>query len=80
MSTTVKDTLRTMIDRNVAGYIDEVAKELIADKQDIESKLRTLVIRVAALEDKPVVAPSEDKEMLTKTKLIRLMKEMGYYE
>jgi hypothetical protein len=80
MSTTVKDTLRTMIDRNVASYIDEVAKELIADKQDTESKLRTLVIRVAALEEKPVVAPSEGKEMLTKTKLIRLMKEMGYYE
>ena len=80
MSTTVKDTLRTMIDRNVASYIDEVAKELIADKQDAEEKLRALVLRVATLEDKPVVAPSEGKEILTKTKLIRLMKEMGYYE
>ncbi len=82
MSTTVKDTLRTMIDRNVAGYIDEVVKILIVERKEMEEKLRKLAVRIEALESAPTPStePSVDKEILTKVKLIKLMKDMGYYE
>jgi hypothetical protein len=44
----IKDTLRTMIDRNVAGYIDEVVKVLIVERKEMEEKLRKLAVRIEA--------------------------------
>jgi hypothetical protein len=78
----IKDTLRTMIDRNVAGYIDEVVKALIVERKGMEEKIRKLAVRIEALESAPT-SPEEqsiNKETLTKVKLIKLMKDMGYYE
>tara|TARA_R100001443_G_scaffold86260_1_gene92926 strand:+ start:285 stop:554 length:270 start_codon:yes stop_codon:yes gene_type:complete len=86
-----KEALAATVDVKVRDYVEEVERvlhgELSVFKEDIRGELRkfskqiaSIESRVASLEAVQNVANSDDKYALTKAKLIRLMKDMGYYE
>jgi len=86
-----KETLATTVDVKVRDYVEEVERVLNAElsvfKEDIRGELHKFSKQIASIESRVVsleavqnVANSDDKYALTKAKLIRLMKDMGYYE
>ena len=90
MSTTVREAIRPDVEAKTATFVD--ASFAVADRECIlrTEKANSTII---ALEDKItslkeevrelkalMAAEPDDKYSLTKAKLIRLMKDLGYYE
>jgi len=90
MSLTLKGALRPSIDQRIADYVDVacavVDKECVVRKENCCSRIDLLEREIAQLklsvaEAKAIAADKpDDKYSLTKVKLIRIMKEMGYYD
>lgn len=87
-----KEALRGSIDGKVADYIDEVEKvqnaEIIHRDAERRRDYETLKKDIAELREivenlnltVETTPEMDDKYALTKAKLIRLMKDMGYYD
>lgn len=89
--TAKKTTLATTIDKRVVDYVSEVERVQQLDlnvrdqKQQSEitklkREIETMRTRIAELEGLASTASLDDKYALTKAKLVRLMKDMGYYD
>tara|TARA_B100001029_G_scaffold179707_1_gene190470 strand:+ start:11205 stop:11477 length:273 start_codon:yes stop_codon:yes gene_type:complete len=86
-----KETLATTVDVKVRDYVEEVERvadielsrvqnEMLGEIHKFKKAITGLEGRIAELEANQSRANSDDKYALTKAKLIRLMKDMGYYE
>lgn len=89
--TAKKTTLATTIDQKVVDYISEVERvqQLDLDARDkkrqsevasLKAEIETMRNRIAELEGLGSTTALDDKYALTKAKLVRLMKDMGYYD
>ena len=85
------ETLKSTVDANVSDYVTEQARVLELDReaqdkrhatmiQNLMSEIDGLKTRISELEAAQKVGTSDDKYALTKAKLVRLMKDMGYYD
>ena len=81
--------LRAQIDQRVADYIDAAIADAVDQIDlrhvDLDESIRMIVKdtlnldnRLANLEASTSAATKDDKYSLTKAKLVRLMKDMGY--
>lgn len=95
MSKTQQDALAPLIDQRVRQYVDAVIQaerheaksredrlhqrlhQLQADLNLSKATIQTLQNR---LDEAASPFPSDDKYALTKAKLVRLMKDLGYYD
>mgnify|MGYP003126016933 FL=1 len=86
-----KEILGSLVDGKVVDFVTEVEriqqlnldarhKEQKSDVSQIKDMIKELEIRVAELEGAQNNANMDDKYALTKAKLVRLMKDMGYYD
>tara|TARA_B100000965_G_scaffold73774_1_gene58253 strand:+ start:19781 stop:20053 length:273 start_codon:yes stop_codon:yes gene_type:complete len=86
-----KEILGSLVDGKVVDFITEVEriqqlnldarhKEQKSDVSQVKDMIKELEIRVAELESAQNSVNLDDKYALTKAKLVRLMKEMGYYD
>ena len=84
-------TLRTTVDPMVAELVTEQARVIELDReaqdkrtatiiQNLMSEIDGLKTRIVELEASQKAGTSDDKYALTKAKLVRLMKDMGYYD
>ena len=90
MSATVKAALRPEIDQRTADYVDAacavVDTECVVRTDNCCSRINLLEqeiakLKVSVAEAKAIAADKpDDRYALTKVKLIRMMKEMGYYD
>ena len=89
--TAKKTTLATTIDQKVVEYISEVERvqQLDLDARDkkrqsevasLKAEIETMRNRISELEGLASTTALDDKYALTKAKLVRLMKDMGYYD
>jgi hypothetical protein len=85
------ETLEIGIDSKVAEYVKEAMRveQLERSAQDtrtatmiqnLMSEIDALKTRIVELEAAFKAGTSDDKYALTKAKLVRLMKDMGYFE
>ncbi|MAS48188.1 MAG: hypothetical protein CL557_12375 [Alphaproteobacteria bacterium] len=86
-----KEILGSLVDGKVVDFVTEVEriqqleldarhKEQKSDVSQVKDMIKELEIRVAELEGAQNSVNLDDKYALTKAKLVRLMKEMGYYD
>lgn len=91
MSTINRDALRDKVDNQVGAYVEAaLAVEEVETKsreQELQGQINLLITKnlslSARITDMEMLLSrhtSDDKYALTKAKLIRLMKDMGYYE
>ncbi len=84
-------SLKTTVDPMVAELVTEQARVNELDRvandtrhanmiQNLMSEIDALKTRIVELEAAQKVGASDDKYALTKAKLVRLMKDMGYYD
>lgn len=84
-------TLKTTVDPMVAELVTEqgrvIERDLAAQDKRIENIIQKRMLeidelkrRIAELEAREKTDISDDKYVLTKTKLLRFMKEMGYID
>jgi len=84
-------SLKTTVDPMVAELVTEQARVNELDReandtrhanmiQNLMSEIDALKTRIVELEAAQKVGTSDDKYALTKAKLVRLMKDMGYYD
>jgi len=81
----------SLIDSKVVDYVDEKARVLELERDAKETRLANMIqtlmseidglkTRISELEGASSTSASDDKYALTKAKLVRLMKDMGYYD
>lgn len=91
MSDSKKEILGSLVDGKVVDFVTEVERiqqleldarhnEQKGDVSKVKEMIKELEIRVAELEGAQNTANMDDKYALTKAKLVRLMKDMGYYD
>ena len=91
MSTENRDSLRDKVDNQVGAYVEaaltveeteaKAREEKLQEQIDIlTNKNLALSARMTDMEMQLSNQNLDDKYALTKAKLIRLMKDMGYYE
>ena len=84
-------SLKSTVDPMVAELVTEQARVNELDReandtrhanliQNLMSEIDALKTRIVELEAAQKVGTSDDKYALTKAKLVRLMKDMGYYD
>ncbi len=87
----MKSALASTIDPKIVDYVDEVervhAREHNLDETHrasevarLKAHIEDLRKRIAELEGLTSTAKLDDKYALTKAKLVRLLKDMGYYD
>lgn len=85
------EALEINIDNKIAEYVKEAMRveqleRAAQDKrhatmiQNLMSEIDALNARIVELEAAQKAGTSDDKYALTKAKLVRLMKDMGYYD
>jgi hypothetical protein len=85
------ETLKTTVTAQVADLVTEQARVLKLDREAGEARLATMIqnlmseidalkTRIVELEASQAAGTADDKYALTKAKLVRLMKDMGYFE
>lgn len=83
--------LASLCDAKTVDYVTEAIRVAVADQQQENVKLSerislqraeidALKLRLAELEGQSNSASGDDKYSLTKAKLVRLMKENGWYD
>ena len=83
--------LASQCDAKTVDYVTEAIRVAVADQQQENVKLSerislqraeidALKLRLAELEGRSNSASGDDKYSLTKAKLVRLMKENGWYD
>ena len=86
-----KTALASTIDQKVVDYVDEVERvqqrdQNVRDEQRtsqvtaLQSQIEAMRLRISELEGVTNTTALDDKYTLTKAKLVRLMKDMGYYD
>ena len=86
-----KTALAATIDQKVVDYVDEVERVQRLDLDDrdeqrtsevdvLKSQIQAMRVRISELEGLTNTTALDDKYTLTKAKLVRLMKDMGYYD
>jgi TolA-binding protein len=86
-----KTALASTIDQKVVDYVDEVERvqqrdQNVRDEQRtsevtaLQSQIEDMRLRISELEGVTNTTALDDKYTLTKAKLVRLMKDMGYYD
>ncbi len=86
-----KTALASTIDQKVVDYVDEVERvqQRELDVRDehrtsevnaLKSQIEEMRKRISELEGLTNTTDLDDKYTLTKAKLVRLMKDMGYYD
>ncbi len=86
-----KTALASTIDQKVVDYVDEVERVQqrdldVRDEQRtsevtaLKSQIEAMRLRISELEGVTNTTALDDKYTLTKAKLVRLMKDMGYYD
>ena len=82
---------KTALDQKVVDYVDEVERVQqrdldVRDEQRtsevtaLKSQIEAMRLRISELEGLTNTTALDDKYTLTKAKLVRLMKDMGYYD
>lgn len=85
------NALAANLDSSIVDYVDEAIRVAMAERSVIEQRNTTraaalqseidgLKIRIAELEGQQALSSQDDKYALTKAKLVRVMKENGWYD
>ena len=91
MSTAQRDALRERVDATIGAYVEAVSEAI---EQPLTATVKSLEQRIVQLEIKVLeqqtnldnlissasLPADTDKYSLTKAKMIKLMKQMGYYD
>ena len=83
--------LASLCDAKTVDYVTEAIRVAVAEKQlenvklserisSQRAEIEALIARIAELEAHANSASGDDKYALTKAKLVRLMKENGWYD